>query len=219
MMATQMATAIPKRRARLLSCLVLLLSMPLLQSPGHANVMASQAAGNEAVLAGAMPKVFAATRYWNAAHPQPPGHNAQHPDFSGVWQLERSENLSGFMQAIGYNVLLAKAAGLARVKQTIEQKVTELHFVFEVNPPLLSPRREFVVPIGAPEVLMSDDAGRDMLLLNPVWQGDIFSAGLRYVNPKHDLTIDRYMEDGRMVEHVRYPERGIEMRRIFRKGC
>ena len=26
-------------------------------------------------------------------------------------------------------------------------------------------------------------------------------------------------EDGHMVEHVRYPERGIEMRRIFRKGC
>ncbi|CAE7642725.1 unnamed protein product [Symbiodinium microadriaticum] len=116
-------------------------------------------------------------------------------------------------QAIGYNFLLAKAAGLARVKQTIEQKETELRFVFEVNPPLLSPRRESVVPIGAPEVLMSDDAGRDMLLLNPAWQGEIFSAGLRYVSPQHDLTIDRYMEDGHMVEHVRYPERGIEMRR------
>ena len=46
---------------------------------------------------------------------------------------------------------------------------------------------------------------------------EVFRAGLRYLDPPHDLTIDRYLEDGRMVEHVRYPGRGMEMRRIFRR--
>lgn len=29
---------------------------------------------------------------------------------------------------------------------------------------------------------------------------------------------ERYMEDGRMVEHLRYPGKGVEMRRIFAKA-
>ena len=40
----------------------------------------------------------------------------------GRWPKKRSQALSRF-----------EAAGLARVKQTIEQKVTELHFVFEAE--------------------------------------------------------------------------------------
>mmetsp|Transcript_2220 Transcript_2220/g.3831 ORF Transcript_2220/g.3831 Transcript_2220/m.3831 type:complete len:212 (-) Transcript_2220:55-690(-) len=175
-------------------------------------------AGNEAVLAGAMPRVFAAGRYIQGD--LTPRHQAgvvTRPDLSGRWRMERAENLSGFMQAIGYNFILAKAAGLARVTQTIEQDEDQLRFVFEVNPPLLAPRRESVVPVGAAEVSMSDDAGREMLLLHPRWDGQVFRAGLRYLDPPHELTIDRYLEDGRMVEHVRYPGRAIEMRRIFRK--
>lgn len=34
--------------------------------------------------------------------------------------------------------------------------------------------------------------------------------------------MERYMEGDRMVEHLRYPGKGLEMRRIFRKaefGC
>ncbi|CAK9000998.1 unnamed protein product [Durusdinium trenchii] len=176
---------------------------------------ASASAGNEAVLAGAMPRVFAAGRYIDSRSQQHPGRIR--PDLSGTWRMERAENLSGFMQAIGYNFILAKAASFARVTQTIEQKEDELHFVFEVNPPLLAPRRESVVPVGAAEVSMSDDAGREMLLLHPRWDGEVFKAGLRYLNPPHELTIDRYLEDGRMVEHVRYPGRNIEMRRVFQK--
>ena len=48
---------------------------------------------------------------------------------------------------------------------------------------------------------------------------EVFRAGLRYLDPPHDLTIDRYLEEGRMVEHVRYPGRGIEMRRIFKRDA
>ena len=180
----------------------------------------SSSAGNEAVLAGAMPRVFAAGRYIQgdlSRHQAGPAGVATRPDLSGKWQMERAENLSGFMQAIGYNFILAKAASFARVTQTIEQNEEQLRFIFEVNPPLLSPRRESVVPVGAAEVSMSDDAGRQMLLLNPRWDGEVFRAGLRYLDPHHELTIDRYLEDDRMVEHVRYPGRAIEMRRIFRR--
>ncbi|CAE8594403.1 unnamed protein product, partial [Polarella glacialis] len=143
--------------------------------------------------------------------------SAERPDFSGVWRLERAENLARFMRAIGYNFLVAQAAGLARVTQTIEQRQDEIKFVFEVVPPLLAQRSEALVKLGAEEVSMRDDAGREMLLLSPAWNGTVFSSGLRYLNPRHELTIDRYMEDGFMVEHVRYPSKALEMRRIFRK--
>mmetsp|Transcript_9694 Transcript_9694/g.20023 ORF Transcript_9694/g.20023 Transcript_9694/m.20023 type:complete len:204 (+) Transcript_9694:2-613(+) len=139
------------------------------------------------------------------------------PNFTGVWRVERTENLGGFMQDIDYNFLIAKAAGLARVTQTIEHQGDELDFTFEVMPPILSSRRQSLVRVGEQEIPMTDDAGREMILLNPTWNATVFTAGLQYVNPRHDLTIDRYLEDGCMVEHVRYPNKGVEMRRIFQK--
>lgn len=140
------------------------------------------------------------------------------PNFSGVWRLEKSENQVAFMKAIGYNFLIAQAAFLAQVTQRIDHQGDEITFTFEVMPPLLAPTRTSVVKVGVLETPMTDDAGRDMLLLSPFWNGTVFQSGLRYLKPQHELTIDRYMEDEKMVEHVRYPAKGIEMRRIFRKA-
>lgn len=139
------------------------------------------------------------------------------PNFSGVWKLDRSENQSSFMRAIGYNFIVAQAAFLAQVTQKIDHKGDDLMFTFEVVPPLLAPTRRCTVRVGAPETLMTDDAGREMVLLNPTWNETVFTAGLRYLNPPHQLTIDRYIEDGCMIEHVRYPGKNVEMRRIFKK--
>eukprot|EP00420_Gonyaulax_spinifera_P023649 CAMPEP_0197913216 /NCGR_PEP_ID=MMETSP1439-20131203/76241_1 /TAXON_ID=66791 /ORGANISM="Gonyaulax spinifera, Strain CCMP409" /LENGTH=205 /DNA_ID=CAMNT_0043535057 /DNA_START=43 /DNA_END=660 /DNA_ORIENTATION=- len=152
-----------------------------------------------------------------AAAPPAASKAPPRPNFSGTWQLEKAENQSNFMRAIGYNFLVAQAAFLARVTQTIRHEGDELHFTFEVVPPLLAPTRTSTVRVGVPEILMTDDAGREMLLLNPSWKEATFSAGLRYLSPKHELVIDRYMEDGHMVEHVRYPAKDIEMRRVFKR--
>ncbi|CAJ1427441.1 unnamed protein product, partial [Effrenium voratum] len=117
---------------------VVLLGLSTLCGSGLTHT--SVGAGNEAVLAGAMPRVFASCRWGSQGAPVKSREAIERPDFNGVWQLHGTENLSGFMQSIGYNFFLAKAASLARVTQTIEQKEDELRFTFEVNPPLLSPR-------------------------------------------------------------------------------
>merc|ERR1719443_522500 len=123
------------------------------------------------------------------------------------------------MYAIGYNYLIAKSSFLARVTQTIEAEGDDLLFTFEVMPPL-APKRQTLVRLGDVEgVVMLDDASREMLLYNATWRNDgVFTAGLRYIKPEHGpMTIERYMEDGLMVEHVRYPGKEIEMRRLFKR--
>mmetsp|Transcript_73509 Transcript_73509/g.206398 ORF Transcript_73509/g.206398 Transcript_73509/m.206398 type:complete len:197 (+) Transcript_73509:47-637(+) len=140
------------------------------------------------------------------------------PNFSGEWNLERTENQKAFLLSIDYNSFMANSAFLARVKQTVEQRMDEFQVVMETFPPL-APTRCAKFHVGADEVRMRDDAGREMLFARPAWRGDVLAGHLRYLNPAHELTIERYMEGGRMVEHVRYPSKHVEMRRIFKKSA
>eukprot|EP00933_Yihiella_yeosuensis_P024979 TRINITY_DN19365_c2_g1_i1.p1 TRINITY_DN19365_c2_g1~~TRINITY_DN19365_c2_g1_i1.p1 ORF type:complete len:234 (-),score=41.68 TRINITY_DN19365_c2_g1_i1:132-833(-) len=143
----------------------------------------------------------------------------QFVNLTGTWYLQRTENQGTFMRAIGYSFLLAKGAAAARVTQTIFQNETGISFIFEVVPPLLTRRRESFIPYGAEEVFMTDDGGREMMLICPSWEGKVFRSGLRYIDPEHEMNIDRYLdEDGFMVEYVQYLGMDVEMKRIFSKA-
>jgi len=141
------------------------------------------------------------------------------PNFSGIWLLERTENQREMLKALGINSVVARAAALTRVTQAIDHRGNEMTFNVKVmpRPPGTKPRR-VRVSVGVAETPMLDDSGREVMLLKPEWRaGGVFAAGLRYMNPVQELTIERYMEGMRMVEHVRYPSKGIEMRRIFKQ--
>lgn len=139
-------------------------------------------------------------------------------DFTGVWKLERTENQAAFMRAVGYNFVLARTACLACVTQTIEHQGEDISFKFESMPALTPTRRLVIKTDGAQETPLQDDAGREMLLTEAEWQGEVLTARLHYVSPRHDLTFERYIDgEGRMVEHLRYAEKGIETKRIFKR--
>mmetsp|Transcript_41851 Transcript_41851/g.94149 ORF Transcript_41851/g.94149 Transcript_41851/m.94149 type:complete len:213 (-) Transcript_41851:76-714(-) len=140
------------------------------------------------------------------------------PDFNGKWILEKVTGQKDFMKAVGYNFVIVQTASLARITQTIVQKGDVLDFTFEVVPPVfVPPQRHTRVQAGGAEVTMVDDAGREMVLWNSTWAGEVFTSDLRYVKPRHNLKFQRYLENGRMVEHVRYPQKQVEMKRIFKK--
>jgi len=132
------------------------------------------------------------------------------PNFTGDWLLERSENSEAFVRAIGYSPLIARTVSSAQARQVIEHDGDELRCRFETVPPM-APARFVVFHVGEDEVRGSDDIGRETLLVKPTWRGQALAAGLRYPKSSHMLRIERYMEDGRMVEHLRYPGKGVEV--------
>jgi hypothetical protein len=139
------------------------------------------------------------------------------------------------MMAIGYSRFMAQASLLTRVTQIVEAAGDDLLFTFCVLPRIPAstrralesvaakvgvqflPRRSVRVQMGRKSIPMHDDAGRPVLLLNPRYEGNVLKSGGLYVDQGHEVTVDRYLEDDRMVEHARYPAKGVEMRRIFRK--
>lgn len=138
------------------------------------------------------------------------------PNFSGKWHLEHAENLKAFMAAIDYNFFLREFAGLAKVTQVIDQSEGSFTFQFGSFPAMV-PTRIVSFRLDDDEVSMLDDGGREMVLSRPQWDGEVLRAFLRYRSPVHELEIMRYIESGKMVEHVRHLEKDVEMRRIFKK--
>ncbi|CAK0815542.1 unnamed protein product [Prorocentrum cordatum] len=110
-----------------------------------------------------------------------------------VWELSHTENQRAFMMAIGYSRFMAQGSWESPASAEVGVQF---------------------LPRSIP---MHDDAGRPVLLLNPRFEGSVLKSGGLYVDQGHEVTVDRYMEDGRMVEHARYPAKGVEMRRIFQK--
>lgn len=121
------------------------------------------------------------------------------------------------MRAIGYSALIAQMAGLALVQQSIQHHDDEMRCRSETVPPL-APTRFTNFRIGVDEVKTSDEVGRETVLMRPTWRGDVLVAGVRYVKPAHELRLERYMEGDCMVERLRYPGKGLEMRRIFMRS-
>eukprot|EP00930_Biecheleria_cincta_P043553 TRINITY_DN29895_c0_g1_i1.p1 TRINITY_DN29895_c0_g1~~TRINITY_DN29895_c0_g1_i1.p1 ORF type:complete len:212 (+),score=21.59 TRINITY_DN29895_c0_g1_i1:104-739(+) len=182
---------------------------------------------------------MSSTIRWPAANMSDGFHDSssseQRPDFTGVWQLQSTENQQSFMLALGYNRIFARAAYLTSVTQVIETHGDSLVFTIHVVPRIPSSvrhmfdrigarvgvyfaaKRRTIVKPGEERIHMNDDAGRKMLLSNPHYVGAVFRGRLKYLDQGHELTIDRFLDDGRMVEHLRYPSKGLEMRRIFAK--
>lgn len=184
--------------------------------------------------------LLGASARWGPARATPAssGHHptaGAPPDFSGVWELSHTENQRAFMMALGYSRFMAQASLLTRVTQIVEAAGDDLLFTFCVLPRIPAstqralefvaaqvgvqflPRRSVLVQMGRKSTPMHDDAGRPVLLLNPRFEGSVLKTGGLYMDQGHELTVDRYMEDDCMVEHARYPAKGVEMRRVFRK--
>mmetsp|Transcript_117092 Transcript_117092/g.338475 ORF Transcript_117092/g.338475 Transcript_117092/m.338475 type:complete len:160 (-) Transcript_117092:258-737(-) len=140
------------------------------------------------------------------------------PNFSGEWVLDRSENQEAFLRSIGYTAIVARTADRAQARQAIEHVGDEMRCRFETVPPL-APARLAVLHVGDEEVRTCDEMGRETALLKPAWKGEVLTAGLRYLKLPHELRMERYMQDGLMVEHLRYPRKGVEMRRLFKRSA
>jgi hypothetical protein len=139
------------------------------------------------------------------------------------------------MEAIGYSRFMARAAPRASVTQIVESRGDGLLFTFCILPRIpistrraleavagkvgvqFLPRRSVLVHIGEEVIPMHDDAGRPVQLLNPHFEGRVLKVGGRYMDQGHEVTVDRYIEGGNMVEHARYPAKSVEMRRVFRR--
>lgn len=145
----------------------------------------------------------------------------ERPNFDGVWKMERTENLRAFLTAVGYNWVFARAAEYAQVTQTLHRQGDLLSITVQVTslPPPYGDRRTSVLQVGAPLTRMTDDTGREVLVLNPYFKGKVFTAGVRYANlPDAEITSERSLvEEDLLLEHVKFPAKGIEMRRYFRK--
>lgn len=146
---------------------------------------------------------------------------SEKPNFTGVWKMERAERLQEFLIAVGHSWVISRAAPYVKVFWIIEQQGDEIRLTTQVAnlPSPFGDRRTSIVKVGSASVPVTDDTGRETLLLNPCFKGKVFHAGVRFANLPHaEITSERSLvEDDLLLEHVKYPAKGIEMRRYFRR--